>query len=375
MKLITWNVNRSSVRRFRRQAAALAKRDADILALTEVGIKAGPRAAELLGNFGYGEVVYSRETPGGEKTSPSGVLLASRFPMEAMARQFDVPEHHQGRVLSARFETPFGMLEGHVVHVPPGSSCGWQKIEVFEALYDRLGTESENPRFLAGDFNSPSKEYSDGRVKVFGSKKEGTRWSDGERSVLMGLADFGLPDAFRAVHGYEKEAWSHKCERKGEVLWRRRFDHVFACPTLRPENAKYLHGLDEHSDHTPLEVVFDRLGAESVEVSEPAEQVEPLEQAVQSEFEEESGVMDGFCYEEDIRSINFNKNGHRRGRFKVGWGKAVKGESYGAEALRRLTWDNLGWRLGKLFGEADEAMIDDMYDWCVRQQAQSGESE
>lgn len=51
--------------------------------------------------------------------------------------------------------------------------------------------------------------------------------TDGERSVLLGLADFGLPDAFRAVHGYDREAWSHQCVRNGEVKWRRRFDHVF----------------------------------------------------------------------------------------------------------------------------------------------------
>lgn len=367
VKLITWNVNRSSVRRFRRQAAALAKRGADILALTEVGIKAGPRADELLGEFGYGHVAYSRELPDGDKTRSSGVLLASRLPMEAMECQFDVPDQHRGRVLSATFETPFGHLEGHVVHVPPGSSYQWQKIEVFEAVYDRLATDCEHPRFLAGDFNSPRRETPEGQVKVFGSKKQGTRWSDGERSVLVDLADFGLPDAFRAVQGYKKDAWSHQCVRKGKVKWRRRFDHVFACPTLKPKAAAYLHELDEHSDHTPLEVVFSPTGAASLEGSKTVKEPE-------SEVEVVGQQMTHLSYEEDVRSTNPNETGHRRGRFKAGWHKATKGESYGSRALNRLTWDNLGWRLGSLFGETDEDLIDEMYDWCVRQQARSGET-
>ena len=120
MKLITWNVNRSSVRRFRRQAQALAQREPDILAITEMGIRAGPRAEKLLREHGYEHVVDSRELVDDVPGRASGVLLASRFPLEAMVGQFDVPNHHRQRVLSATFETPFGPLEGHVVHVPPG---------------------------------------------------------------------------------------------------------------------------------------------------------------------------------------------------------------------------------------------------------------
>ena len=355
MKLITWNVNRSSVRRFRRQATALAAQNPDILALTEMGVKAGPRAEELLREHGFDHVVDSRHLLDDVPTRASGVLLASRFPLEAMVSQFDVPKNHRQRVLSATFQTPFGPLEGHVVHVPPGSSWGWQKIEVFEALSDRLATDCEHPRFLAGDFNSPAREHPDGGVDVFGSKKQGSRWSDGERSVLVGLADYGLADAFRAVHGYDREAWSHKCVRKGVVKWRRRFDHVFACPSLKPSAAKYLHELDEHSDHTPLELVFNP---------------ESAEQSKSQRMNREQS-MTKLTYEEDVRSTNPNETGHRRGRFKAAWKKAVRGESYGSQALKRLTWDNLGWRLGRLFGATDDELIDEMYDWCVRQQEES----
>jgi hypothetical protein len=33
-----------------------------------------------------------------------------------------------------------------------------------------------------------------------------------------------------------------------------------------------------------------------------------------------------------------------------------------------LTWNNLGWRLGYMFGPTSDEMIGAIYDWCVRQQ-------
>ena len=70
----------------------------------------------------------------------------------------------------------------------------------------------------------------------------------------------------------------------------------------------------------------------------------------------------------DIRDTNSNKNGHRKTRFKKAFQEAVAGRAYQASALQELTWGNLGWRLGKLFGESEEELIDELYDWCVRQQ-------
>ena len=107
---------------------------------------------------------------------------------------------------------------------------------------------------------------------VFGEnlKKDGTivpqrhrghppaRWSNGERQVILGLTEFGLPDVFRQLHGYEvKEAswWLPQDKSVG-----RRFDHVFASPALRPASCSYLHEvrLNGLSDHSALVVDFDR---------------------------------------------------------------------------------------------------------------------
>ncbi len=71
----------------------------------------------------------------------------------------------------------------------------------------------------------------------------------------------------------------------------------------------------------------------------------------------------------DVRSKNPDQNAHRNSRFRQGYRKGAAGESYGAKTLERLTWDNLGWRLGKLLGPAEEELVDELYEWCVRQQA------
>jgi exonuclease III len=347
LKLVEWNVNRCSVSGFRRQADALVEREPDILALVEVGVRAGPRAGEILGERGFEHVAFSQEFVGEEEASSSGVLFASRHPFRVMEGDgLTVPV--ADRAMSAVFETPFGEIEGHLVHVVPGSSNGWTKVEFFEAMYDQVAGSSERPQILCGDFNSPKREEDDGTVEVFGHTR-GERWVEAERRVITGLEGEGLCDAYRTLHGYGRDAWSHKNVYDGEVKWRRRFDHVFPAPTLNPVEARYLHELDEHSDHTPLEVVF-----------EPA--------VHGSDAPTQEALLDHLAYEEDVRSTTPDETGHRRGQFKAGWRAAVAGEEYADSTLERLTWHNLGWRLGRLFGETDEPMIEELYEWCVKQQ-------
>lgn len=75
---------------------------------------------------------------------------------------------------------------------------------------------------------------------------------------------------------------------------------------------------------------------------------------------------DPLTYIDDVR-VEAPEENHRLGRFKVGWNDAVDDEEYDA-VLDELTWQNLGWRLGKLFGETSEELQEEMYDWCVQQQ-------
>jgi len=74
--------------------------------------------------------------------------------------------------------------------------------------------------------------------------------------------------------------------------------------------------------------------------------------------------MQYFVFEIDERKPPDN---YRRARFLDGWQNAVSGDNYEEQTLRTLTWENLGFRLGKLFGKTAPNFIDEMYEWCVRQ--------
>jgi hypothetical protein len=75
--------------------------------------------------------------------------------------------------------------------------------------------------------------------------------------------------------------------------------------------------------------------------------------------------MDGLTYHTDVR--HRDPQNRRKARFKIGWSKAVQGHTYSQETLEALTWQNLGYRLGKLFGETSDEMIEEIFHWCVRQ--------
>lgn len=75
----------------------------------------------------------------------------------------------------------------------------------------------------------------------------------------------------------------------------------------------------------------------------------------------------GLTYSEDKRKEDPDLESHRLGNFKQGWTRAVEGQEYDM-VLDELKWNNLGWRLGKLFGETSDEMREELFEWCVRQQ-------
>lgn len=53
----------------------------------------------------------------------------------------------------------------------------------------------------------------------------------------------------------------------------------------------------------------------------------------------------------------------RRGQFRRGWKQAMSGEPMSQRTLdHRLTWNNLGYRVGMAFGQASDAEIDDAFE-------------
>ena len=75
--------------------------------------------------------------------------------------------------------------------------------------------------------------------------------------------------------------------------------------------------------------------------------------------------MDGLTYVKDIR--HKDPGALRRREFMKGWKAAVKGSEYTEETLKVLTWNNLGYRLGRLFGETSPEQMEQMYEWCKNQ--------
>lgn len=365
LKLITWNVERASISRFEDQLTALQERTPDIVALQEVGVKASQQPRQLLRKHGFEYTAHSHEFRFDEPGNSSGCAFASRWPFRVLPPEtFEMPYKHQA--LSAEFFTPFGRVEGHTVHVLPGSQFGETKTEMFDAIYNRL-TELDPPdyRFLCGDFNSPKEESADGEVTVWGSD-EG--WISSERSVMIDLADYDLTDAYREVNGYGDDAYSWVAKNRGNEF-PRRFDHVFASELLNATEASYLHEYDDLSDHTPLEVMFTPKDGlhEDVEEIERGAYTQPAGET--EDTPDPSVSLDGLTYYDDVRMVDPDAN-YRRGRFKAGWNKAINGAEMDDDVLVDLTWENLGWRLGKLLGDTSEELKEELYEWCVKQQVE-----
>lgn len=196
--------------------------------------------------------MFESATQAGRAGRRYGLLIASRWPLTLLPAM-DVP--YPERVLSAVAHTLWGEIDIHTTHIPPGEGNGWIKIETFEGIYKRLDCESNRPRLLCGDFNSPQHETVDGQLITFGQtlRADGTttlhpedvRWDAGERCVLEGLRLFDLHDAYRGVNGYDVSDWSwrHLAKTTGTG---RRFDHIFAAIAFHPTACAY--------DHTPRRV-------------------------------------------------------------------------------------------------------------------------
>lgn len=73
-------------------------------------------------------------------------------------------------------------------------------------------------------------------------------------------------------------------------------------------------------------------------------------------------------YREDIQK-DPTPDDERLETFKRGWQYAVypADEDYGEQAFAELSWQNLGYRLGMLFGKTSEKLQEELYTWCVRQ--------
>ena len=265
VRIISWNTNRR--RKAEAQIDFLLSRKPDVVALQEVTPTTLPliRKALASSSLQYLRTTVTGRTPRSGSHS-YGVLIASAFPIIENAGIL-LRSIWKEKALSVLVETPRGPVEVHTVHIPPGSSHGWVKVCVLEAVYSGLTKESaQQPRILCGDFNCPQAELSSGEVVTWAQRllpsgeirpkrrvrgRPADRWDRAERNIVEGLRKFGFRDAYRSLHGYST---------KGESWWTwnhigRRFDHIYVSKDLKILCCDYL--AEAHSwglsDHSPIE--------------------------------------------------------------------------------------------------------------------------
>jgi len=271
MKIISWNVA-GRINKQKLQMDALLSRKPDVIGLQEVTCGTLPLWAEGLQKEGYTYNISSFSLHGSNSglTGPRryGILVASRWSLNSI-NQHSLKIPWSERLVSVLIHSPNVDFEFHVAHIPPGASHGWLKIDTFEGIFKFLAKPSCNyPRILCGDFNSPQAETRSGEVITWGqdilkdgqvrfSDREG-RWDAGERSVIQGLAEYNLYDIFRLLNGYESQEFSWLLRRKGKIITRRRFDHIFAPKSLNLDTCRYIHSFreDNLSDHSAIEATF-----------------------------------------------------------------------------------------------------------------------
>ena len=265
-RILTWNVARRTSR-LPEQAATLAAREVDLLAIQEVTERTLPLWRAACTDLGLGNTICSLDGADPRRGPPSrrrtGVLIASRTPL-ALSAPLVVPWPETAAAATA--ETPAGAIEVHAVHVPNAAN-GWVKPRTLQAIRAGLARLDPAPRVLCGDLNIPRREVSEDEVISFARDsrgrlrpERGQEWDEAELGVVPGLRDLSFRDAFRTLHGYR--------DRSPSWTWRQiaghgggwRIDHVFCSRELRPVSCLYHHGWRDEglSDHAPLEAQLER---------------------------------------------------------------------------------------------------------------------
>ena len=262
MRLISWNVNGRYGAALPKQIAALLAESPDVVALQEIRDESVRAWRDGLERAGFAHVLDSSDLIDVPSLSGRAYrriyfnLVASHWPLQRHpSLQLEFPE----RYLAATVGRDRAEFEVHNAHLPPGSTRGLIKVDMFEALYGSLSGISERPRIMCGDFNTPRMEREDGTVEFWGSShpRHTERWDDAERSVVLGLAEHDLADVFRALNGYSATDISWVVRRRGKQ-WSRRYDHIFASRRLQATCCRYLHEWREQglSDHSAIEADF-----------------------------------------------------------------------------------------------------------------------
>ena len=253
MRVLSWNL--AARRNTVGQVAAIAGMAPDVVVFQEVTPASLERLRPLLRAANLAQIVSGPELAGSAASFVGRfVVVASRWQL-GPSEQAVVPAPE--RVVCVVAATPSGPLEVVGVHIPNYSPFPLVKIETQEGVAAHLLRGPECPSILAGDFNSPRSESLAGDVLPFSAKRNGRAY-EGELSLLTGLREAGMVDAYRAVNGYATSEMSW-CWRRGEVVGGFRLDHILASRELNPVACRYAHECREAglSDHSPVVADFE----------------------------------------------------------------------------------------------------------------------
>jgi endonuclease/exonuclease/phosphatase family metal-dependent hydrolase len=267
VRIVTWNVARRSTR-LSEQAAALAGRAPDVVALQEITRQTLPLWRAALETIGIADLRSSLDRPDSSREKldrrRTGVLIGCHARLSDAAA-LPVPRPETATAAVARSAST-GPVEIHCVHVPNAAN-GWVKVRTLEAIRAGLAGAPTGPRVLCGDLNIPRRELPTGEVLSFARDsrgrlrpERGPEWDKAELRVVPGLRELGYRDAFRSLHGYahREPSWTWRRIAGHDGGWR--LDHLFASEELELVSASYHHAWREEglSDHSALEVDLQR---------------------------------------------------------------------------------------------------------------------
>ncbi len=270
VRIVSWNLA-GRVRIAPLQLEALLRLRPTVVALQEVTHGSWPRLAGRLAGAGY-EAVHTLEAlPRSRATGPRRFALAIAARVRPRAVEATVRHPWRERVLLADLSLPGGRLRVVTAHVPPGSSNGWNKVQVLEGLAAELAAHRRRATVFVGDLNCPQEELPDGRIVTWAQTRVGndvrtrkrlrgrdaSRWHEAERALTEGLSCVGYVDAYRQLHGPPRGAsdYSWYARARSRPVGRR-FDHAFCTSRLQVLSCRYVTTFREHglSDHAPVDV-------------------------------------------------------------------------------------------------------------------------
>lgn len=302
MRVLSWNVQGAvppmgSKNRIRQQVDFIDSVAGcpDLIMLNEVTTVQRKFWRELLRGIGYGDIVDTldwaaelRESavpPHQDYNHVNGNLTAVHDEADARELSRKHPSIRYGpwenadlkdwdtvfpeKILNAELRVDDRTINLWNVRAVPGSMHGEEKIKILENTHNRIKKGGRFPCILAGDFNSPQNELSDGTLIPWRYEDEGdvaSRWVEAERNLLIGLEEVGMVDVFRSLHGYGDLGIldvSHATRTEDPiavepgVVEGLRFDHIIASEELTPVACLYEQEGFACSDHAPIIAEFD----------------------------------------------------------------------------------------------------------------------